>query len=68
MRTVDRDEGNLERINSYGSLRVVWAPPEREGDSPVSHYAWVEYVGGVPVLTGDAVPRHGQRERERAPS
>ena len=53
----------LQHLNSYGSLRVVWAPPEVEGDSPVSHYAWVEYVGGVPVLTGDAVPRHDHRER-----
>lgn len=45
----------LQHLNSYGSLRVVWVPPEFEGDSPVSRYAWVEYVGGVPVLTGDAV-------------
>ena len=53
----------LQHLNSYGSLRVVWAPPEDEGDSPVSHYAWVEYVGGVPVLTGDAVTQHGHGER-----
>ena len=46
----------LQHVNSYGSLMVVWSPPEEEGDSPVSGYAWVEYVAGVPVLTGDAVP------------
>ena len=34
---------------------LVWAPPAAAGDSAVGGYAWVEYVGGTPVLSGDAI-------------
>ena len=33
---------------------LAWAPPAA-GDSAVGGYAWVEYVGGTPVLSGDAI-------------
>ena len=34
---------------------LVWAPPAAAGDSAVGGYVWVEYVGGTPVLSGDAI-------------
>ena len=45
----------LTHAFSYEALMLVWAPPAAAGDSAVGGYAWVEYVGGTPVLSGDAI-------------
>lgn len=45
----------LVGASSYSEVLIVWLPPESSGDSEVSGYAWVEYVAGQPLITGDLV-------------
>ena len=41
----------LRHLSSYSKLMLVWSAPPSAGSSPITAYAWVEYIGGRPVLT-----------------